>query len=67
LLVMARLGMRSWFEHVASRSNVADGGTRNSTEVADALDVVLQPKALPPWPSDTLSAPAAVWLKWLFP
>ena len=67
LLRMAALKLRSWYEHVDSKANCSDGGTRNSNEVALALKVTLFQRPLPPWPKCTLQAPPEVWLSWLFP
>ena len=65
LLMQAKHRVCSWYEHVDSKANCSDGGTRNSTVVADKLQVTLKPRALPPWPSNTIKAPATVWLEWL--
>ena len=65
LLAMASLRICSWYEHVDSKANIADGGTRKSFEVAEALGVSLVVKSLPPWPSNTVKAPPRYWLEWL--
>jgi hypothetical protein len=65
LLNVARLSVRGWYEHVDSHANAADGGTRHSTVVADALGVVLVAKNSPEWPKDTLAAGPEQWLQWL--
>ena len=65
LLCMASLRVCSWYEHVDSKANIADRGTRNSDEVAKALGVLLEPKSLPLWLSNTATAPPSYWLQWL--
>ena len=65
LLAMASPRICSWYEHVDSKANIADGGTRNFFEVAEALGVSLVVKSLPPWPSNTVKAPPRYWLEWL--
>jgi hypothetical protein len=65
LMLQAKLRTVSWYEHVDSKANVADGGSRDSSELTDRLGIPLTPKQLPPWPANVLTAPADVWLKWL--
>jgi len=65
LLSIAACRAMTWWEHVDSAANAADGGTRMSSEVSDALGILLRDLPLPPWPPNTLEASADVWLKWL--
>ena len=62
LLSSAKLRLKSWFEHVDSHANPADGGTRGKDK---ALNMILPVLPLPPWPTNTSEAPPAVWLSWL--
>ena len=62
LLCSARLKLKSWFEHVDSKANLADGGTRGQQWASGTF---LQNLPIPPWPTDTCKAPPEVWLKWL--
>jgi len=64
VLRMASIRMRSWYEHVDSHANVADGGTRFSTTITDLLGIPMRDVSLPPWPKDTLHAPPSEWLSW---
>ena len=62
LMGMAALRLQSWYEHVDSKANCSDAGTRGQTV---ALGVNLRSLPLPPWPTNTVSAPPEVWLAWL--
>ena len=64
LLSMAKHRIYSWYEHVDSKANIADGGTRNCSAITDALGIILERKCMPPWPSDTLLAEPSCWLRW---
>ena len=61
LLAMAALRIQSWYEHVESAANLANGGTRGDTHAAGIL---LERKPLPNWPEKTLTAPPEVWREW---
>ena len=61
LLMMAALKIRSWYEHVDSKANLSDGGTRGQSK---AGSVVLRSLSLPQWPKHTAAAEPAVWLNW---
>jgi hypothetical protein len=62
LLSAARLKLKSWFEHVDSKANLADGGTRGQQWAAS---IFLEELPVPPWPVNTSNALPEVWLKWL--
>jgi hypothetical protein len=62
LLSSARLRLKSWFEHVDSKANLADGGTRGQDW---ALDTYLPKLNVPPWPANTSKASPDTWLNWL--
>ena len=64
LLHQAALKVQAWYEHVDSKANIADGGTRFSTEITDALGISLKQLSLPPWPANTLTAPPSEWISW---
>jgi hypothetical protein len=64
LLAIAGLGTSAWWEHVDSKANVSDGGTRESSVVATALGIKQPERALPPWPPGAAEAPPDVWLQW---
>ena len=55
----------AWFEYVPSKANLADGGTRDDLETAQALGFEFVDTPLPPWPEDVVNAPPQVWLEWL--
>ena len=65
LLADAKLNTRSWFEHVVSKSNPADGGTRDSFESSRQLGIRLQEVQVPQWPTSTVNATAEEWLAWI--
>ena len=65
LLAAARLRTRPWFEHVDSKANPADGGTRGSTESASSLGIKLKEVDMPDWPENTVLATPATWFRWL--
>merc|ERR1712039_21516 len=64
LLVIAGLRMRAWFEHVDSKANCADGGSRvgNKCPLAAGLRIPLAEVSLPHWPQQVLGASASEWL-----
>jgi hypothetical protein len=62
LLSSARLRLKSWFEHVDSKANLADGGTRGQHW---ALGTYLPELNVPPWPANTSKASPDTWLNWL--
>ena len=65
MLTLASCNAMAWFEYVPSKSNLADGGTRDSLDEAEALHFEFVEAMLPPWPSNLLSASPAVWMDWL--
>ena len=66
-LYMASFGLLTWYEHVDSEANVADGGSRKGVEdpLARSMGIVLRTATLPPWPADVRAASAQVWLAML--
>ena len=62
LLAAAKLNTRPWFEHVDSKANPADGGTRDSLTTAHQLGVDLREVPIPEWPVDTVNATPYEWL-----
>ena len=64
-LGLATLGVSAWFEHVDTHANAADGGSRGSSAVAQALGITLLNKPSPLWPKDTLAAGPSEWMSWL--
>ena len=65
LLCMAALKVRAWYDHVDSKANAADDGTRNSSEASDKLGITLRERSCPVWPPNTLGAKPEVWMQWL--
>ena len=65
LLGAAKLRTRPWFEHVDSKANPADGGTRDSFESSRQLGIHLQEVQVPQWPASTVNATAEEWLAWI--
>jgi hypothetical protein len=65
ILSCVKLDSIVWWEYVNSSANTADGGTRDSSVVADALGIKLIPKDLPPWPACAVQASVQEWLAWL--
>jgi hypothetical protein len=65
LLAAAKLNARPWFEHVDSKANPADGGTRDSLETAHQLGIDLREVPVPEWPVDTVNATPYEWLAWV--
>ena len=65
LLAAAKLNTRPWFEHVDSKANPADGGTRDSFETAQQLGIDLREVPVPEWPVDTVNATPYEWLGWV--
>jgi len=65
LLAVAGLRSAVWWEHVDSKANLADGGTRGSARFAEALGIPLTARAVPPWPLSPLAASPDAWLQWL--
>ena len=64
LLAAAKLNTRPWFEHVDSKANPADGGTRDSLVTAHQLGIGLREVPVPEWPVDTVNATPYEWLDW---
>ena len=54
-----------WWEHVDSKANISDGGTRHDLTGVQKLGVSIGVKPLPPWPDSLFSQPPAYWLGWL--
>ena len=65
LLADAKLNTRSWFEHVVSKANPADGGTRDSFEFSRQLGIRLQEVQVPQWPVSTVNATVEEWSAWI--
>ena len=65
LLAAAKLNARPWFEHVDSKANPADGGTRDSFISSRQLSIQLQEVQVPQWPSSTVNATPQEWLAWI--
>ena len=65
-LALASLSCRAWFEHVDSKANIADGGSRlgESCPEARRLGISLREVPLPPWPQRPLESPPSEWLGW---
>ena len=63
-LQLAGLQCRAWFEHVDSKANVADGGSRLRPSCPEArrLGITLVQSPLPTWPERPLEADPEVWL-----
>ena len=56
--------MKSWKEHVDSKANLADCGTKDVTDYVSALGISWETLCLPPWPRDLRSASSDEWLRW---
>ena len=56
-----------WLEHVDSRANPTDGGSRVgvSDPLAAALGVELKAVPFPPWPADVLNFSPDAWCELL--
>jgi hypothetical protein len=65
LLATAGLDCLTWFDHVQSKDNVSDGGSRGCRLLADQLGFHLKQVGMPPWPSAPLEASPAEWLSFL--
>ena len=63
-LLLTEVGGTSWWEHVDSRANPSDGGTRIGTEcgIAAKLGFQMEELPFPQWPSDMLSLRPTDWL-----
>ena len=64
LMTEAALGMRSWKEHVDSKANLADCGTKEVDDYVTAMGINWETLELPPWPKDLRSASSDEWLRW---
>ncbi len=64
LAIEAALGMRSWKEHVDSKANLADCGTKDVADYVTALNIDWEILAVPPWPADVAQAPSSAWISW---
>ena len=64
LSMEAALRMKSWKEHVDSRANLADCGTKDVTDYVSALGISWETLSLPPWPRDLRTASSNEWLRW---
>jgi len=64
LSMEAALQMKSWKEHVDSKANLADCGTKDVTDYVSALGISWENLCLPPWPRDLRSASSDDWLRW---
>ena len=60
-LKSAALGIQAWYEHVDSKANISDGGTRGDAMVL-GMPFIQYP--MPQWPKHTLQAGPATWFKW---
>ena len=64
-LMAAALGCQPWMEHVESKANCSDGGSRvgESCPLAAKLGVKLTTLPFPEhWPTNVLDAPPSLWL-----
>jgi hypothetical protein len=66
-LCLAGNGMSSWFEHVESAANGADGGSRNCDKLASSLNIDLVDAPMLQWPASPLRTKPEEWLQWLKP
>ena len=64
-MMVAVKSLAVWWEHVDSKANISDGGTRNSFAEYQALGVSMRPAPMPPWPESVFKLPASFWLSWL--
>ena len=67
-LSVARLRSTSWFEHVESPANPADGGSRvgAACPIARQLGIQLHERSFPNWPKNVMNADPSIWLSYLF-
>jgi len=65
LLATAGLDCLTWFDHVQSKDNVSDGGSRGCRLLAEQLGFVLKDVGMPPWPEVPLEATPKEWLSFL--
>ena len=65
-LALASVGCRTWFEHVDSKANFADGGSRlgHNCPEAKSLGICLRQVPLPPWPKKPVAVGPEEWLSW---
>ena len=63
-LQLCKAKVSVWFEHVESKANCADGGSRVGTAcpIAKQLGLSLQEIQFPEWPADVMSFRVAQWL-----
>ena len=52
LMVQASRKLATWWEHVDSKANIADGGTRADFSTVQRFGIHLQELPHPPWPAD---------------
>ena len=64
LAIEAALGVKSWKEHVDSKANLADCGTKDVTDYVSALGLIWETLSVPPWPSNVQTASSHDWLAW---
>ena len=60
----ASLGIRSWKEHVDSKANLADCGTKDVFDHVSTMGATWETLQLPPWPQDVRTASCDEWLSW---
>eukprot|EP00973_Karenia_brevis_P011168 1510778-Karenia_brevis.AAC.1 len=58
-LVLAKLDIVVWWEHVDSQANIADDGTREgpNAQIYKELHIPMQEVSFPVWPTALQSAP----------
>jgi hypothetical protein len=64
LSLEASLGLRSWKEHVDSKANLADCGTKDVFDHVSTMGATWETLQLPPWPQDVRTASCDEWLSW---
>ena len=64
LAIEAALGMKSWKEHVDSKANLADCGTKDVTDYVSALGMIWETLDVPPWPNNVQTASSNEWITW---
>lgn len=64
LAIEAALGMKSWKEHVDSKANLADCGTKDVSDYVTALGISWEHLQVPPWPHNVRQASSAEWIRW---
>ena len=56
--------MKSWKEHVDSKANLADCGTKDVADYVTALNINWEILEVPPWPANVAQAPSSAWISW---